>query len=144
LIQLRREHRGLRRRKFFMGRRIRGAGIRDIMWFRPDGEEMSDEEWEAGWVRSLGVLLAGEALDDVDQHGNPLLDDTLFILLNAHHEPLEFVLPPTNRDCDWDLEIDTARPAIERRAVSVKCGATYAIGGRAVALFRQDREAILR
>jgi isoamylase len=95
-------------------------------------------------VRSLGVLLAGEALDDVDQQGNPLLDDTLFILLNAHHEPLNFVLPPTNRECDWDLEIDTARPEIARRSVNVACGATYDIAGRAVALFRQDRDATKR
>ena len=140
LIELRREHPMLRRRKFFQGRRIRGTDIRDIMWLRPDGAEMSDEEWEAGWGRSLGVLLAGEALDEVDQAGNRLVDDTLFVVLNAYQEPLAFTLPTTNRTRAWELEIDTRRPEVDRGAVMVDQGATYCVDGRTVALFRQQKD----
>jgi isoamylase len=86
-------HPALRRRKYFQGRAIHGLDIRDIEWFRPDGSEMSDEDWEAGWVRSVGILLAGDALDDVGPQGEPITDDTLLILLNAATEEVEFALP---------------------------------------------------
>ena len=54
LIQLRREHPVLRRRRFFQGRRIRGSEVKDLAWFRPDGKEMTDEDWNKGYVRCLG------------------------------------------------------------------------------------------
>ena len=102
MIALRREHPNLRRRKFFQDRSIRrefaiGAGgeptYKDIMWIRPDGEEMTDEEWGAGWVRCIGLQLSGKALDHVDALGQPLQDETYLILLNPHWEPIQFYLP---------------------------------------------------
>src|SRR3712207_6283901 len=63
LIQLRREHPVFRRPKFFQGRRIRGSEIKDVMWFNPGGNEMSDEEWASPFVRCLGMLLSGDTID---------------------------------------------------------------------------------
>ncbi len=63
LIQLRRDHPVFRRPKFFQGRRIRGSEIRDVMWFNPGGNEMSDEEWASPFVRCIGVLLSGDTID---------------------------------------------------------------------------------
>ena len=61
LIQLRsQDHPVFRRRRLFQGRPIRGTGVSDIGWFKPDGEEMSDEDWESGFAKSLGVFLNGE------------------------------------------------------------------------------------
>ena len=45
LIGIRQNHPVFRRRNFFQGRSIKGAGIKDILWLRPDGREMPDEEW---------------------------------------------------------------------------------------------------
>ena len=73
----------LRRRKFFQGRSIRG-GVKDVAWFAPDGREMTDEAWNADFVRSLGMLLSGDAIDEVDERGEPIIGDTLLVLLNAH------------------------------------------------------------
>src|SRR6185436_2983454 len=66
LIRLRREQPVLRRRRFFQGRRIRGSEIKDIAWFRPDGHEMTDEDWNTGYARSLAVRLAGDAIEEMD------------------------------------------------------------------------------
>ncbi|MEP6673448.1 MAG: glycogen debranching protein GlgX, partial [Chthoniobacter sp.] len=55
LIQLRRDHPVFRRPKFFQGRRIRGSEIKDVMWFNPGGNEMSDEEWSSPFVRCLAL-----------------------------------------------------------------------------------------
>src|SRR5260370_30857083 len=63
LINLRLRHPNLRRRKFFQDRSIRHSDVKDIVWLRPDGQEMTDEEWSAGWVRCLGLMLNGETLD---------------------------------------------------------------------------------
>ena len=67
MIALRQKHPVLRRRRFFAGRAIRGADVKDIAWFDPDGEEMTDDAWDAPHVRCLGVRLDGEAIDETDR-----------------------------------------------------------------------------
>src|SRR5262249_31529656 len=74
------------RRKFFHGRQVRGTGVTDISWFGPDGKEMSDEAWGGGFCKCLGVRLAGDLIGDVDERGDPIVGDTLLVLLNAHHD----------------------------------------------------------
>ena len=73
-----------RRRNFFQGRQLRGSHIKDLMWFRPDGHEMTDEDWQTWFARGLGIRLAGDAIDEVDARGNRIVDDTFLLLLNAH------------------------------------------------------------
>ena len=106
LIQLRREHPVFRRSKFFKGRRVRGSEIKDVMWFNPGGEEMSDEEWASPLVRCLGMLLSGDTDDIVDVEGQPVRDQTFLFLINAHHETIPFVLPGQEH-LDWELILDT-------------------------------------
>jgi isoamylase len=120
LIELRRDHPNLRRRKFFqdraidpahkMDRDIGGKRVRDIAWYRPDGEEMTNDEWSAGWVRCLGLQLSGKTLDEVNQFGQPLADDTFLFLLNPHHEPIKFYMPKTDEVAHWELIADSRAP----------------------------------
>jgi isoamylase len=109
LISLRAKHPVLRRKKFYRGRQIRGSDVRDLTWLRPDGEQMTDEEWDAGWNRSLGVMLAGNALGEVDENGDLVMDDTLLLLMNAHTEAVDFRLPPHDAG-RWEVLVDTSRP----------------------------------
>ncbi|HEX2166745.1 MAG TPA: glycogen debranching protein GlgX [Longimicrobiales bacterium] len=109
LIALRKKHPVLRRKKFYQGRQIRGSEVRDLTWLRPDGEQMTDAEWRAGWNRALSVMLAGDALGEVDEEGNLVVDDTLLLLLNAHTEPVQFKLPAHNGG-RWEVLVDTSRP----------------------------------
>src|SRR5690606_10245724 len=81
--------------------------VRDLTWLRTDGEQMSDEEWEAGWHRALGVRLGGDALGEVDENGDLLVDDTLLLLFNAHVEPVRFRLPGDDGD-EWEVLVDTS------------------------------------
>ncbi len=71
LIAFRRDHPVFRRPKFFQGRRIRGSEIKDVMWFNPGGNEMTDEEWTSPFVRSLGMLLSGDSIDVLELRGHP-------------------------------------------------------------------------
>ena len=107
LIDLRKEHPVFRRPKFFQGRRIRGSEIKDVMWFNPGGNEMSDEEWASPFVRCLGMLLSGDTIDVLDFEGQPIRDDTFLFLINAHFEPVPFVLPGQEH-IEWQLILDTS------------------------------------
>jgi glycogen operon protein len=125
----------LHRRKFFQGRAIRGSDIKDISWFEPSGQEMSDEAWNAGFVKCLGVRLAGNLIGDLNERGEPTVGDTLLVLLNAHHEPLPFRLPMPVGAVEWERLFDTAEP--EAEGVRREGGAEYPLQGRSLALFRQ-------
>lgn len=107
LIRLRHEHPVLRRPKFFQGRRIRDSEIKDVMWFNPGGNEMSEEEWASPFVRCLGVLLSGDTIDVLNFEGDPVRDETFLILINAHFEPIAFALPGQEH-LEWMLLVDTA------------------------------------
>src|SRR3569833_4195648 len=93
LIALRKEHQVFRKRSFFQGQSIKGSEVKAITWFKPDGNEMSDEEWPHAYARSLGMYLAGRAVGARDQFGRPVEDDDILLLLNDHHEEVPFTLP---------------------------------------------------
>jgi glycogen operon protein len=107
LIEFRKQHPVFRRRKFFEGRSIRGGDTNDIAWFRPDGELMSDEDWGAGFAKSLGVFLNGDEIPSVDAAGRRVLDVSFYLIFNAHWEPVDFVLPPEKWGQSWNRLLDT-------------------------------------
>jgi isoamylase len=100
-----------RRRRFFDGRpvRRRGAdGLSDISWFRPDGSEMSDEDWESGFGRSVMVYLNGLGIPDLDARGQRVSGDSFVLCFNAHDEPIDFAMPPIEFGPAWLPVVDTA------------------------------------
>jgi glycogen operon protein len=139
LIRLRTRHPVFRRRAFFQGRRIRGTDIKDIVWLKPDGAEMTDEEWQQANARCLGVYLAGEGLQEVDERGRSLHDESFLLLLNAHHEEIAFRLPGYREGYGWKLDLDTARDGGLGHDGVHSPGETYPLGGRAFAVLREIR-----
>lgn len=100
----------LHRRRFFQGRALRGTDIKDLSFFNPGGIEMSDEDWNAGFVKCLGLRLAGDLIGDVSERGEPIVGETLLFLINAHHEPIPFILPTTREEHRWVCLLDTSDP----------------------------------
>jgi isoamylase len=136
VIQLFHRHPVLRRRRFFQGRRIRGSEVKDLSWFRPDGKEMNDEDWNDGFARAVGLRLAGDAIDELDPQGDRIVDDTLLILLNAHHEGVPFKLPAHRAGVRWELILNTSKPQTRRKNLLMKGGEGYDLEGRSLALLR--------
>jgi glycogen operon protein len=139
LIELRRKHPNFRRRHFYQDRSIRNSIVKDIAWFAADGHEMTEEEWNAGWIRSVAVLFNGETLDAVDETGQPLTDDTFLILINSYHDAVAFTLPPTPHQRSWHNVVDTAnleQPFSEGPAEEK----SPSIGGRSLRLLRESRQ----
>ena len=140
LIQVRRDHPNLHRRKFYQDRSIRHSDVKDILWIRPDSEEMTDEEWSSGWVRCLGVMLNGETLDHVDERGERVHDDTFFIMLNCHHEPINFYMPKSPNDRPWAVAIDTDQPDLKPEARVVNAGQPLELARMSLVVVCEQRE----
>jgi glycogen operon protein len=141
LIQLRGEHPVFRRRHFFQGRRIKGANVKDIFWLRPDGEEMTDQEWNTFYARCLGLLLHGDAIEEQDERGRVIRDETFLLLLNADSRPVRFAMPKQVGIARWGVAVDTCyadgkRP--DRRTFNT--GESYLLEARSTALLRLMRK----
>jgi glycogen operon protein len=106
---LRRENPVLRRRSFFSGRELRGRRAKDVTWLRPDGEEMHQQDWQDPERRVLGMLVSGEANDEVDERGRAIQGDTLLLLMNAGPRPRHFRLPKAPRYGGWQLVLSSSR-----------------------------------
>ncbi len=138
LIAIRKSHPVFRRRHFFQGRSIRGADIKDLVWLNPEGEEMSEGEWNLSHARALGVRLSGEGLEECGDHGEEIRDDDFFLVLNAHHEQIEFVLPSFRPETVWRTVIDTGRAVSRRRDRVHECGARIPVRARSLVLLMQE------
>jgi glycogen operon protein len=112
--------------------------VKDIYWLDPSGREMADDTWNAPFVRSLGVLMVGNALDEVDERGRQVTGDTLLILLNAHSEQVPFSLPLVGDEKSWVRIVDTIDAQVEeRRFVG---GTKYPLQGRTLAVLTLNGE----
>ncbi|WP_370324454.1 glycogen debranching protein GlgX [Euzebya sp.] len=107
-IAFRRAHPVFRRRRWFEGQSIRGTGLEDIGWFRPDGEEMDDEDWNVGHARSLAVFMNGKGIRTPGAQGEPIVDDDFLVVFNAAPDEVTFTLPSALGD-SWAVQMDTAR-----------------------------------
>jgi len=137
LIALRRAHRTFRRRDFFQGRPLHGGGVKDILWLKTDGTEMTDDEWEHEHARSLGIFLAGGSLSEADRFGLPVVDDDFLLLFNAHHDSIPFVISPPGGA--WQGVIDTANEDGLARGEVLTPGAVFQLRGRSFALLQRGR-----
>src|SRR5262249_38838771 len=133
-IALRSHHPVFRRRNFFQGRAIKGAGVKDILWLRPDGREMTDQEWDQEHARTLGVFLSGSAVDELDERGQPMTDENFVMLMNAHHEEMPFFLPTTASGMRWVALIDTSCQTSRSPGVHYEAGTPYPLQPRSLAL----------
>jgi glycogen operon protein len=124
----------LRRRKFFQGRRIRGAEVQDIAWLEPSGAEMTDDMWSSPEVRALAVRLNGDAIQDVNERGERIVSDTLLLMLNAGAEPVTFELPATAPIERWETLVDTADPWQASRRL--RAGDRYALPPHSMAALK--------
>ena len=135
LIKLLHKHPVLRRRNWFYGREIHGSGISDIGWFNTDGDEMEDE-WNAGFIKTLTVFLNGEEIATPTHRGEQVLDDSFLLMFNAHYEPLEFAIPVGVRDRKWRLLIDTKSEGFVKRTKNYRKTDKVPVAARSLVVLR--------
>jgi glycogen operon protein len=139
LTRLRAAHPVFRRRRFFQGRPIRGSNIEDIAWLRPDGQQMSDDDWNAGFAKTVGIFLNGRGIPEQDALGERILDDSFLLLINAHHRQITFTLPDSTYGGSWEIVVDTADPLLanaRRRQRDAVAGGRLRVQARAMLVLR--------
>jgi isoamylase len=122
LINFRLQHPIFRRRKWFQGRAIHGSDVRDIVWFNPDGGEMTDKQWNDGLAKAIAIFLNGEEIPTPGSRGEKIVDDNFFIVFNAHYEAIEFTLPKMLQQWEWVTLIDTTLPQFVEQGYRYKKG----------------------
>ncbi len=137
VIRIRKEQPVFRRRNFFQGRPIHGIDIKDIIWLDPGGHPMSDDDWNAGFVKCLGVFFLGFT-GEIDEQGQPIVADNLLLLFNAHWEAIDFKMPRGFKDINWQMLLDTAQPELPAKPRKYRDGQKFPLQGRSIALFKHE------
>ncbi len=140
LSALRKRHPVFHRRRYFTGSASRGSeGLDDIVWLNPSSEVMSQEDWDNGWARSLGVFVNGMAIPTPDRRGNPIRDDSFLLLFNAHYEPVEFTIPDQEYGEAWEIAINTAEPlSVQMQDTGFKPRDTVQLDARSIVVLRRQ------
>jgi isoamylase len=138
LAGLRRDHPVFRRRRFFRGREAPDDQTSDIVWLTPSGQEMTQQDWRAGYAQSLAALLNGEAISEPDPRGGRIVDAKFLLLFNANRDPLTFTLPEASLAPSWEVVIDTstAEASDEEDGVILMPKSEVEVGARAAVVLR--------
>jgi isoamylase len=137
LIRFRRQHPVFRRRRWFEGRPLRGTDVSDIAWFDPAGTEMSDEQWQVGFAKSLAVFLNGDAIASPGPRGERVTDESFLVLFNAHHESLPFRLPEARWGKRWCRVLDTATGWSDGSSAELAAETEIPVESRSIVVLRR-------
>jgi glycogen operon protein len=141
VTRLRTEHPTFRRRRFLSGRpvgRAEGDPVPDVVWLTPSGEAMTDEDWDAGFAKSLAMYLNGNGIRETDERGEPVTDDCFYLAFNASEETIEFTLPPADYAEGWTVVVDTAELA-DVEPLTVKAGEKVTLQPRSTTVLQAAR-----
>ena len=132
MVSFRRHHPVFSRRRFLQAQTL-ADGVKEVAWLRPDGEELTEEDWNTSFNRCLGVYMAGTAIERVDRRGRAVKDNNFLVLFNAHHEEIPFLLPEFHAGGAWLLVLDTAneQEALGRQK-HFEAGARFPLQGRSM------------
>ncbi|MDQ6937478.1 MAG: glycogen debranching protein GlgX [Actinomycetota bacterium] len=139
IAALRKQHPVFRRRRFFNGRPVTRRGtdpLPDIGWFRPDGTEMSEPDWDSGFGKAIAVYLNGDGIPDRDTRGDRVKDDTFLVCFSAHDAEIDFVLPAAEYGSRWCVCVDTL-DAKTSEGDPVEARGTVTVGPRAIVVLRR-------
>ena len=134
LIHFRKKHPNFRRRLWFRGVPIKGAGIEDIAWFLPGGFEMSEENWSHDYAKSLAIFMNGDGIRTVGPKGERTVDNSFYLMFNAHYEGLDFKLPRRKYGYRWLKVIDTHENLFTDEGQVFKYGESIHVNSRSIVL----------
>lgn len=139
LIRLRREHPVFCRHRWFHGEAEAEPGNEDIAWFLPEGKQMTENHWQHDFARSLGVFLNGNGLHTRGPTGEAVVDDHFYVIFNAHHGTLNYLLPPPEYGTKWVRILDTAA-GYQVKGKTYQAGEPIRVRGRSVILLQHKED----
>ncbi|MBN2719549.1 MAG: glycogen debranching protein GlgX [Proteobacteria bacterium] len=136
LIQFRDAHPVFHRRNWFQDQPIHGSGVFDIAWFTLEGQQMDENDWGKGHVKSLGIFLNGSTIPNPNPRGEPVTDESFFLMLNGHSKQRIFRLPGPAWGSVWVKEFDTTSGWSEKEETSL-AETMLELGPRSMILLRR-------
>ncbi len=137
LIAFRTKHPAFRRRGWFQGKLIHQTGSEDIAWFLPNGAEMTVENWRHDYAKSLGVFLNGHDIKFKGPRGEKIIDDSFYIIFNAHYDTLEYTLPSEKYGKQWTKVLDTAENLVDEETGLYQAEEMIMVQSRSVMVLKQ-------
>lgn len=137
LIFFRQQHPVFRRRRWFQGRAIYGSGVSDIAWFNPDGTEMTQEQWDIGYAKAIGIFLNGDQIPSPGPKGERIADDSFLLFFNAHYEMMEFAFPLGLNDRTWTVVINTKEPRFVTEEILFTGNKAVPVAARSLVVLRR-------
>ncbi|MBS3780045.1 MAG: glycogen debranching protein GlgX [Desulfovermiculus sp.] len=126
-----------KRQNFFQGRSIHGSESKDITWLCEDGGEMKHKDWLDSSRCVIGLMLGGDALNEIDERGRSISGDTILMLVNSNGWPVDFILPSYTNSDEWQVILDTRyEEGLPEGAGTYPCGMGYSLLEHSLALFR--------
>jgi glycogen operon protein len=138
LIHFRKNHPVFRRRGWFQGQPVLHSGLEDIAWFLPEGIEMTEENWRHDFAKSLGVFLNGLGIRSKGPKGEHIIDESFYIIFNAYHDELEYILPEEKYGSRWTKILDTYENTINEKEGTYSARDPIMVQGRSIVLLRQQ------
>ena len=137
LIRINKDHSVFSRKDWFKGQPIKGRGLTDIAWFSPDGKKMAEDNWKAGFAKSLAVYLDGHGIHSRNYDGRAIIDDSFYLIFNAHSEPVEYKLQTKKYGATWIKIIDTSKNFVSEEGGEVyKANSKIIVQGFSVVLLK--------
>jgi len=138
----------LLRRKFLSGRLESLEGNRDVAWFNAKAQELTAKEWTNQSLQSFGMVIDGFGITEVDELGDPIVGNTLFMLLNASAHDITYLMPAhydsfctpartaQSKECKegrWSLLLDTFDQSRDHERFDF--GSKFLLHSRSLVLF---------
>ncbi|RZM25229.1 MAG: glycogen debranching enzyme GlgX, partial [Pedobacter sp.] len=134
VIGLRRKHPVFRRYNWLVGQAAKGLELEDVVWFLPEGDQMSHENFTCDYAKSLGLYLNGRGIRNAGEKGAQVIDDDFYLVFNAHHEGVQYKLPSETYGKTWIKVLDTNIE--EEQEQHFEASQMVEIAPRSVVLFR--------
>jgi isoamylase len=138
-IRIRKENPVFQRRKFFLGMTSKASNVKDVIWYNAKGSEMSEKEWSDPELRHIGALFNGSAINERDEKGEPIVGDTILMLLNGSWKPVAFHMPILMPGDAWELMLETVQDGPETEPSIFQGEELYKLHGRSLAVLRLKR-----
>lgn len=136
LIQIRLNSPVFKKGQYFHGHKMSGTDIRDMVWYLPDGNEITYEDWENNEIRTFGLTLALEVNSKSNNKKKSVIENAYLVLLNASNEPANFKLPDNNITQCWAVMLDTSWDTLINKPKNLKTNDIYKVIDKSLVLLK--------
>jgi glycogen operon protein len=110
MINFYRAHPVFRRGRYFQGKKLFGLPLKDVTFLNLDGKEVDETVWSSQ-TQTVSFILEGSAMDEINEFGERIADDTFLVMLNANSSHVRYRFPKGK----WELVLTSlVRPVSEQ------------------------------